>query len=89
MNLFVIKRDQSAEQFEVAKISRVAQAAGLDEEKSLEIAHRVEAHFTQMNLEKVTSLQIRDIVLSELKKEDSYAANMFEWYEKTKEAKAS
>ncbi len=87
MNLFVVKRDQSAEQFEVSKIARVAQASGLDEQKSLELAQRVEAHFTQLNQEKVTSLQIRDVVLFELKKVDSYAANMFEWYEKTKETK--
>jgi transcriptional regulator NrdR family protein len=85
MNLYVIKRDGSVEQFENEKIAKVALAAGLLETQAARLCEEVQNYFLKNSQEKVTSLQIRDKVLDCMKEVNMYAANMFEWYEKTKE----
>lgn len=80
----VLKLDGSHEEFQPEKIARVVKAAGLSDEQakqlSLDVTNWVN---TQANGE-ITTLQIRDKVLEELRKVNSYAANLYEWYEKTK-----
>ena len=85
----VVKRDRTLEDFDKKKIARVVAAAGLEIEKANDLADRVDLWVTQNSQEAVTSLQIRDKVLEELKKVSSYAAGLFEWYEKTKDGKGS
>lgn len=85
MQLIVVKRDKSIEKFETAKLAKVMNAAGVDATKAQELACVVEKYFEDTNKEKITSLQIRDKVLECLREHDQYAANLFEWYQKTKE----
>lgn len=84
MDIQIIKRDGTKEPYDEEKIIRVVKAAGLDDEKSIELAHAVTQKLQGTNIEDVTSIRIRDIVLEELKIMDQYAANLFEWYQKTK-----
>ncbi len=79
----VIKRNGSTEEFDLAKIERVVIAAGLSPESATTLSTAVSSAFKD-KLE-LTSLQIRDEVLKQLKLMDQYAANMFDWYQKTKE----
>lgn len=79
----VVKRNGSIEDFDLAKIERVVIAAGLSPEKASELSQKVSVSFSGQN--EVNSIEIRDEVLSALKEMDQYAANMFDWYQKTKE----
>ena len=81
----VIKRDQSLEEFNEDKISRVVKAAGLKKDKAQLLSKKVAKWLKNTNQQQISSLKIKDKVLEELRKIDSYAADLFEWYEKTKE----
>lgn len=78
----VIKRDGSAEEFKLEKIARVVKAAGLDEQDSENLAQRVSR---AVEGQEVSSLKIRDHVLDELKSTNEYAADLYRWYQKTKD----
>ena len=80
----ITKRDGSTEEFQSEKITRVVMAAGLSEEQARILTHNVTDWTNNHEQEKITTLQIRDRVLEELRKINSYAAGLFEWYEKTK-----
>lgn len=84
-NVKVIKRDGSLEDFDPHKIARVVKATGIDGTKHEEIAQKVAEEIYAQKKEKVTSLEIRNLVLTELKKVSQYASGLFEWYEKTKD----
>lgn len=81
----VIKRDGSEQAFEKDKIARVVQAAGLRADQAKDLAEKVDDWMQKQSEEKINSIQIRDEVLNQLRQMDEYAANMFEWYQKTKE----
>lgn len=81
----VVKRNGSLEEFDVAKIARVTQAAGLEEEQAKVLAKKVGDFFSKLPQTQISSLQIRDKVAEELKEVNSRAADLFSWYEKTKE----
>lgn len=81
----VIKRDGGLENFEKEKILRVVKAAGLDQAKAEKLANDVESWVKSRKHHALTTLMIRDKVAEELKNMDSYAYNLFVWYEKTKE----
>ncbi len=85
MNIHISKRDGSIEPFEPEKIKRVVIAAGLDEERANQVVANIVSWAQAHDNQTVTSLLIRDRVLHELKATDEYAANMFAWYQKTKE----
>ncbi len=78
----VIKRDGSTEDFKPEKIARVVKAAGLDEQDSENLAQKVLMAFEG---QEVSSLEIRDHVLDELENTDKYAADMYRWYQETKD----
>jgi transcriptional regulator NrdR family protein len=78
----VVKRDGSTEEFKLEKIARVVKAAGLDEQDSENLAQRVSR---VVEGQEVSSLEIRDHVLDELKNTNEYAANMYRWYQETKD----
>lgn len=82
--IMIIKSDGSTEEFQPAKITRVVMSAGLSEEQAKTLAQNVTDWVNSREQEKITTLQIRDKVLEELRKINSYAAGLFEWYEKTK-----
>lgn len=85
MNIVVIKRDGTKEDYDSEKVDRVVVAAGLTPDQATSLVESVGEWLKEKSTHEVTSLEIRDKVLVELKKRDMYAANMFEWYQKTKE----
>ena len=85
MELTVIKRDGSKQPFDISKIKRVSAAAGLSDKKAKLLATHVETWINSLGRKEISALEIRDKVIAELAQLDSYAANMFTWYEKTKE----
>ena len=80
----VLKRDSSIEDFMPEKIARVVKAAGIEADEARLLAGRVAARVDKSGQKSISSRQIRDKVLEELRKVNKYAANLFEWYEKTK-----
>ena len=85
MVLRVIKRDGSLEDFEKGKIERVTKAAGLSQQQAKYLAEKIEKWVKSTGRNKITTLQIRDEVVPELKKLNKFAYNAFVWYQKTKE----
>ncbi|MBI4129970.1 hypothetical protein HY468_01495 [Candidatus Roizmanbacteria bacterium] len=83
--LTVVKRDRSKESFNREKIIRVVRAAGVAKDQAEQLAVRIADWLTKHHTKEITSLVIRDKVLEELRKINSAAAGLFEWYEKTKE----
>lgn len=81
----VIKRDGAKEQFSVINISKVATVAGLSPEQAKHIAELLLEWAKSLQKEFVTSLEIRDKMLEELKKINVEAAQLYEWYEQSKE----
>lgn len=83
----VIKRDNSKEPFEESKIKGIAVASGLTEEEASVAAQEIiqaVTDFAQSNGNEITSSKIRDIFLEKLKSVNTYAAGLYEWYEKSK-----
>ncbi len=85
MNTLVVKRDGSREPYDPEKIDRVVVAAGVTPDQATELVARMSAWLKNKNVNEISSLELRDKVIEELRNTDSYAANMFEWYQKTKE----
>lgn len=86
----VIKRDGKIEDFDQGKIERVAKAAGLKPDDAKRVAQNVAQWVTNNTFDHtISSLKIRDKVVEELQRVNSYAAGLYTWYEKTKEKKAS
>lgn len=86
-NVVIIKRDGSTENFDKNKIAKVVKAAGLNDSQAAILSENIYAWGEQSGKEKITSLEIRDKVLEQLKIIDGNAAGLYEWYEKTKEGK--
>lgn len=85
VNIEVKKRDGSLEPFNIKKIKRVVIAAGLSEKDGVHLADEVNAWAHSLNEQVINSAAIRDKVYEELKNIKLYSANLFAWYEKTKE----
>ncbi len=85
--MHVIKRDGSTEDYDEAKIIRVVTAAGLSPDQAHTLASTTTKWIKENNFSTFSSLTIRDKILVELKKTNIQAANLFSWYEKTKEKK--
>ena len=82
------KRDGSLEDFDQTKIARVVIAAGLTHEQGQRLAAEI-TNWAQTNSNSsITSLQIRDKVIEELQKLNPNAADLYTWYEKTKDEPA-
>ncbi len=86
MNIAVVKRDGKIEKFSKAKIVKIAIATGLYPEKAEALASKVTSKVQAKKVSKIKSTDIRDLVLEELEKADRYAAGLYAWYEKTKDA---
>jgi transcriptional regulator NrdR family protein len=85
MNLEVVKRDRSKEDYSENKVIRITQAAGLEQNQAQDIASKITKWFQENSQTTVTSIQIRDKLLDELKRVNRYAADLYLWYENTKE----
>ncbi|OGM26105.1 hypothetical protein A3D00_01825 [Candidatus Woesebacteria bacterium RIFCSPHIGHO2_02_FULL_38_9] len=85
MELTVVKKDGSLESFNKDKIDRIMVAAGLDPEISLALSDEISNWAENLGQDKITTAQIRDKVVEELKRQDKYAADFYVWYEKSKE----
>lgn len=83
----VKKRDRSLENFDQMKIARVVAAAGLTHEQGQQLAATITNWAQTYSNLTLTSAQIRDKVIEELQKLNPNAANLYAWYEKTKEEK--
>jgi len=85
MKFQVIKKGGTLEDFEKGKIEMVTIAAGLSRQQAKKLADDIEKWAETSGKNQITTLQIRDQVLSELGKINEFAANAFLWYEKTKD----
>jgi transcriptional regulator NrdR family protein len=81
----VVKRDGTIEKFSVINIARVVHAAGLTAEEAKEVSESIANWAEQQHVASITSLQIRDQVLEELKEKNQHAAELYKWYEQSKE----
>lgn len=85
MAIHIIKRDGTLEDFDANKISRVVQAAGLDAVQADRLAQEISGQLTNSGDQTISSLTIRDLVIKKLHHLNENAANLFTWYEKTKD----
>lgn len=85
MPIQVTKRDGTNEVFDLQKISRVVAAAGLEQDEADALANTVQQKIIDSGRQVLTSLVIRDLVIGELHHINENAANLFTWYEKTKD----
>lgn len=81
----VIKRDGSEEPFEKHKLFRVVRAAGLQEKDAHQLTDIIADWIKAHHPHSVSSLLIRDKTLIEMRKIHLPAANLYEWYQQTKE----
>lgn len=83
-DLKVKKRDGSVEPYQPDKLVRVAMAAGLAHRQALTLGtHIYDWALTQP--QPIPSTAIRDRMVAELKAIHSPAANLYLWYESTKD----
>jgi len=85
MVLKVIKRDGREEEFDPDKIARVTTSSGLRSQEGLGLALVIDRWAKSLNKEKLTTMEIRNKVIEELKKTNAYVANLFIWYERGKD----
>lgn len=81
----VQKRDGSIKMYEEGKVVRVVKTAGLSTDQAHTLSVRVTNWIHSLPDTTVSSLLIRDKVLELLMVEDKDAADLYRWYEKTKE----
>lgn len=81
----IIKRDGTTEDYSEEKVKRVVKAAGLTEEEVTQFSQDISAWITTLTDTSLTSLQIRDMILEKLPLINPTAANLYKWYESTKE----
>lgn len=79
------KRNHSLEDFDKTKIIRVLHAAGLEDKDCQRVAENVARHIQKQHDKIVASTTIKDLVQAQLNEINSNVANLFRWYEKTKE----
>jgi len=85
MKFQVIKKGGTLEDFEKGKIEMVTIAAGLSRQQAKKLADDIEKWAGTSGKNQITTLQIRNQVLRELKNLNQFTANAFLWYEKTKD----
>lgn len=80
----IVKRDGVTEPYSEDKIKRVLLAAGCTSEQAENVIQTVNAWLTEIKKATVTSLEVRDKLLTELPSINETAANLYRWYESTK-----
>ena len=84
MNINVLKKGGSTEPFYKDKITRVITAAGLNPQESGTLSETIN-QWAQSQQDPIPTNQIRNKVLEELQKINPHVADVFIWYEKSKE----
>jgi transcriptional regulator NrdR family protein len=84
-NIKVIKRDGTSEPFNTDKIIRVLNSAGLPESQSEQVVQKITSWINSNHLEIFKSLELKDKILEELEKLNPQIANLYKWYESTKD----
>ncbi|EKD62273.1 MAG: hypothetical protein ACD_52C00249G0003 [uncultured bacterium] len=79
----VIKRDGGLEDFDYDKITRIAKAAGLEENDAQNVSRKVSEWVSSVG-KPVQTVDIRNEVLKHLQEINPNAANLYLWYESTK-----
>lgn len=85
MKVQVTKRNGQTEDFDQDKIARVVTAAGLKPQEGFDLATKVAQWVQNLKKPQVTSYQIRERVIEELRKVNPITADLFVQYEKTKD----
>ena len=85
MNLQIIKRDGSLENYSEEKIRKVVVAAGLKLDQAKLLTHNITYWLKTKTFTKLSSLKLRDQVNEELKKINKEAHDLYTWYQKTRE----
>lgn len=85
MSFRVVKRDKEIEDFNEAKIVRVLEAVGLSSEDAQRVCVTVVKWIEDTKKPLVTTLQIRDRIITELQKLNRDASNHFVEYEKNRD----
>ena len=85
MNTTVIKRDNTKEPYDESKVWKVLVSAGLSLDRAKLLALEISEWIKKNADESVSSLVLRDKVLELLEKTDSDVADLYRWYQKTKE----
>lgn len=83
--LKVVKRDGSTEEYSEDKVRRVVKAAGLKDEETAVFSQQITSWVMALADNSLTSLQIRDMILEKLPEFNAVAADLYRWYESTKE----
>ncbi len=86
MTPLVIKRDATEEEFDQDKIARVVTAAGLKPSEGFQLATKMATWVQSLNKPKITTYEVREKVIEELKKINPIVADLFTQYEKTKDS---
>lgn len=81
----VVKRDGTKEPFSIINIARVITTAGLSPTEAKMVSEHIAAWAMELNRAEVTSLEIRDRLIPELTAINKGAADLYAWYEQTKE----
>ncbi len=81
----VVKRDGSLQEYNPEKIARVVEAAGLSPDQAKTLADTVTRWVNQSGNPQIPTREIRDKVVEQLQNVNSNAANLFAWYESTKD----
>lgn len=81
----VIKRNGQLEKFSLINIAKVAVAAGLTAEQGKHIAESLSAWAESLNKPQITSLEVRDKMIDKLAEISEHAAELYKWYEQSKE----
>ena len=81
----VIKRDGVGEKFSLINIAKVAVAAGLSPDQARVVAENISTWSETVGNSEITSIQIRDKMIEELEKINQNAADLYRWYEQSKE----
>jgi len=84
----VVKRDGTVEDFDGNKISRVCEALGLSPSQVDVLIKNVSLRVAKLPGDRVSSNQIRDFVINELKDINDYTAEQYLWYHKMNTAKS-
>jgi transcriptional regulator NrdR family protein len=85
MSFRVVKRDKQLEDFNEAKIVNVLEASGLSQEEAQHMCIVISKWIEDTKKPLVTTLQIRDRIITELQKTNRDAANHYIEYEKTRD----
>ncbi|OGD86846.1 hypothetical protein A2164_01420 [Candidatus Curtissbacteria bacterium RBG_13_35_7] len=85
MEIRVIKKGGTSEEFDPDKIARVVTAAGLAPKDGFMIAIEVANWVKKQNKKSIGSYEVRKKIVEEVGKINKDVAKVYNWYEETKE----